>query len=304
MRTLALLLVLSPAAPAWAQFVGATLDLDRLDLAAGSRRRIVAAAERGDFREVETLLFGLSEADPTAPLLEALGAVLYRNGRYFAAAQALTGADRLAPLDEQSRFTLASAFIQMDRRHWARRELERLEREHPDEPLYPYRLAGVFHAYQRFEEAVRAARRALDRNPGFGPAHDVLGQALEELGRTDSALRAYGLAIEEAEQDEDRAWAFWHRAGLLRELGRLEEAEADLRRAVRLDPSRVEARYELGQTLRERGEAAAAAETLEEAVEIAPGDPKIRYALALCYRDLDRDEAARHELEAFQRLSR
>ena len=101
----------------------------------------------------------------------------------------------IAPLDELSRFTLATAYIAINRRHWARPELEKLAAMNPENAVYPYWLAGVSYFYQWYDEAIAKLRTSIDLDPDFAPAYDRLGQCLEGAGNTDEALAAYEKAV-------------------------------------------------------------------------------------------------------------
>ena len=307
MKRIALATILSTALPLTAQeIVGAALDLNRVvSLSTDVRTRILAALERGDATTAEALLFRQADRKASGPLLEALGALHYFNGRYFAAAQALARSDRLAPIGEQSRLTLALACIQLGRRHWARPHLERLRREHPKNPVYPQRLAAIFYTDQRFDEAEQLALEAIERDSGFGPAHDVLGQIREATGRFEEALEAYARAqvLQEKSESGD-GWPSQHRGALLRELGRLEEAEKALQQAVAFNPELAAAHYEIGLLHQDRDEPRSAIVALKRAAELAPGEAKIRYALARAYREDGDADSARRELELFRQLRR
>jgi tetratricopeptide (TPR) repeat protein len=70
------------------------------------------------------------------------------------------------------------------------------------------------------------------------------------------------------------------------------------RRAVELDPERVEARRWLGMTLLLTGYYADARDQLEAAHRALPGDPNIRVGLARCYAALDQNAEANALLDA------
>jgi Flp pilus assembly protein TadD len=65
----------------------------------------------------------------------------------------------------------------------------------------------------------------------------------------------------------------------LGESGRLDEAIASFREAVRLKPDFARAHFNLGVALYRRGDRAGAAAALREAGRLDPGDPDIRGAL-------------------------
>ena len=130
-------------------------------------------------------------------------------------------------------------------------------------------LAGARHD---FAGALVWGRRAEDANPFNGNVHDVIGDALIELGRYPAAFRelqaavdtkpnlssyarasyahelqgdvrgAVGimqLALQAAGTAQDQAWALNQLGDLFFNSGRLDEAEQRYRRAVQTDPSFV-----------------------------------------------------------------
>lgn len=282
------------------------IDLASLGIATKSEQPLREAIEKQDWRGVEELLFAISQRDPpNAALLQALGAAHLNNQRYLQAASAYVRADRIAPLDEASRFALANAYLGLEKSHWARRELERLARENPRNALYPFWLASVFHEYQWFELAYKQAQRAVVLLPESAKAHERLGQVLEALNRKDEAREAYRQAVAKARRANEPAPSeAYHLGRLLRELGEFEESAEWLAAALELAPKFWEAHYELGRTLYRLDRWDGALAALTEAVEVQPNEARIHYALAQTYKRRGDTEAARSSLSRFQALSK
>ncbi len=74
-----------------------------------------------------------------------------------------------------------------------------------------------------------------------------------------------------------------------------------LERAVALDPTAAEARYELGRLALDAGNPKDALPHLEAAAKRKPQSSKIHFALSRAYRELDRPEDAARELAAFEK---
>ena len=272
----------------------ASVKLGELETA----RQAAAAIEQGPEAEQSS-----PRPDSAAPLT-ALGAVLFHNERYLQSAIAYNQAERIAPLGELSRFTLATAYIAMDRRHWARPELEKLAAMNPRNAVYPYWLAGVDYFYQWFDDAIAKLRTSIELDPDFAPAYDRLGQCLEGAGNPDEALAAYEKAIMlNKTQGNGSPWAAWHLGSLLHDLGRLSDAEDALREALQNARDSPRVYYDLGVVLRKQGKLKEAREVLLRAAELDPADPKPHYALAEVYRRSGDKRKALAELEEFQGLS-
>ncbi len=299
-RSLSALLLLAVSAG------GQTLEFSVgvLDVAADVRKEIAAAAASGDWRTAEAALYRAAQDKPgDAKLLRALAVAHFQAGRWFAAARAFKRSDRIEPLRASDRFALATAFSRLERRHWARAELERLVAEHPAEKDYRFALSEIFYFYQWFGQAAEQLEAALRLAPRFAPAHDRLGQCFEGMGEHEQASAAYRRAIELDEASGRKSpWPAFHLGSLLHDLGRLAEAQAALERAAAVDPPQAAVHYELGVVLRKLGEWAAAAESLERAVALAPENVQALPALAQVYRRMGAENAARQTLERFREM--
>lgn len=254
---------------------------------------------------VEGILLEAAEMDAVSgPVLRALGIAHYQCGRYFQAAAALKRADRAEPLEPEARFLLVNAFLQLQRRHWARAELEQLVREHPGHGPYRVALAEVHYHRQHFEQGVSELKEAISRTGGSVEAFDLLGQCLEGLGRLGEASDAYGRAIALDKASGVRSpWPHFHLGSLLHDQGDLETATEALQIAATIDPNNVAATLELGIVLRKAGELGQAANVLETAGRLDPDNPTIPYTLAGVYRQLGQTERSAAALDQFRQIS-
>jgi len=102
-------------------------------------------------------------------------------------------------------------------------------------PLFAgwYNLGASLAKHGDRTNAVIAYSNALALKPDFHPAAVNLGLSLEAKGETEAALQAWERALQ---PDEARILLLNHRGRLLEKLGRLEEAEATLRRSLLIDP--------------------------------------------------------------------
>ena len=285
---------------------GQTLELSvgGLDIAADVRRETAAAAASGDWKTVEAALYRAAQDKPgDAGLLRALAVAHFQAGRWFAAARAFKRSDRIEPLRAADRFALATAFSRLERRHWARAELERLVEEHPAEKDYRFALSEIFYFYQWFGQAAEQLEAVIRLAPGFASAHDRLGQCFEGMGRHEKAAEAYLRAIELDEASGRKSpWPAFHLGSLRHDLGLLAEAKAALERAAAVGPPQAAVHYELGVVLRKLGQWTAAAESLERAVALEPENAQALPALAQVYRRMGAETAARQTLERFREL--
>jgi tetratricopeptide (TPR) repeat protein len=129
------------------------------------RDHVEQAIRTRDFLKAEQILVHEIDRNPRSPNLLTLAAgVFFLDGKYLNAATALKKAEAVAPLDDQSRFTLAMSYIAMDRRDWARPELEKLAQKNADNPLYLYWLARLDYDAQQYPAAMKAGTRDRHRS--------------------------------------------------------------------------------------------------------------------------------------------
>ncbi len=300
-RTALLLVATSPASTlATAQEVA--LDPQRLGLNPAEASALERAITSGTWPVAEAILYEAAQADPDNPARQrALGIAHFQAGRAYSAAAALKRADSSYPLDSEARFLLASAFLRLERRHWARAELELLVETHADRDRYRLALARIHYDQQRFQDGVELLRRGIEAHGSSAEALDLLGQCLEGLGRHEEAAQAFRTAI--AIGEPQSPWPHFHLGSLLHDLGRLESAEEALRIATDIGPENGPAHKELGIVLHKAGKLRASSEALETAARLAPGDVTIHYALAGVYRKLGFEKRSDASMRRFQELS-
>ncbi|MCP5119889.1 MAG: tetratricopeptide repeat protein [bacterium] len=252
-----------------------------------------------------TVILLATQALHGSEALKTQGAEHFEKGRYLESTIAYKKADLITPLDNRSRFTLVTAYIALERGHWARPELEKLIAADPFNPVYPYWLARVYYTFNWFDEAVEELDKALALDPDFAAAYDRLGLCLEGLGNNEAALARNETAVRlNQESGESAHWPAYHLGSLLHDLGQLEKAEKSLRRALRAAADMAEAHYELGVVLDKRGKSREAVKQLLRAAELDESDPQPHYALSQIYRRLGDREKAMEEIRRFRELSK
>jgi tetratricopeptide (TPR) repeat protein len=266
----------------------------------------MVALRSGAYETAETLLLEVAEAQPrNADVLRLLGGVFFLRGRPLNAAVALKKAEKLAPLDEHSRFTLAMSYITLGRRDWARPELGKLIGADPGNPLYPYWIARLDYDDQQYATAVKGLLHAIELDPRFMKAWDNLGLVYDSLGRFDEAIRSYEEAIRiNDEQKTKSPWPSLNLGLLLTRLDRIEEAETRFRESLACDPGFAQAHYQLGLVLEKKGRVAEALPALEEAARLDPASAEAQYARARLYRRAGEREKADRALQRFEQIKK
>ncbi|MFL5574673.1 MAG: tetratricopeptide repeat protein [Gemmatimonadaceae bacterium] len=136
--------------------------------------------------------------------------------------------------------------------------------------------------------AVTAYRQLLKIDPKHARARNNLALLLERRGNVQGALEELELAIA---AEPDNVSLLLNRAAVLSSHLRFEQAEQDLRRALRFGET-AETLTNLGMVLSKGGRAREAVEPLRRAVDLAPNNAAAYYYLAEVYNRLDQLPAA------------
>jgi tetratricopeptide (TPR) repeat protein len=89
------------------------------------------------------------------------------------------------------------------------------------------------HVHRRSEEAFESCNKALEVDPTYANALWKRGQLYAAQGNLEAAVADYTAAIQ---ADSSWPWVYYLRAQALVELGRSDEAQADLKQALELEP--------------------------------------------------------------------
>ena len=261
-------------------------------LAAGS-----AALRAGDLRVALGQLEAAARGAPDASEARRLFATaLTADDRPAEAVEQLEAAVKLNPQDERARVALARALVAAGRHADAERslvhavaaiptsaqaryELGRLYQllERPRNAADAYTAAAAFHvvvgqerlyeligrarlADADFDAALAAFVRRIDASPNHAEAHRTLGEAYSQLGRDDEAL-AELIAASLIDPADPQTHA--ERAQIHLRNGRYEAAAVAARAALERDPSSPGALYALGASLLRLGRAAEGTDAIE-----------------------------------------
>ncbi len=227
--------------------------------AQGDFARALAALQAGRRDEAETLLRGIVAREPSfVPALQLLGTALSAAGRPAEALDWFQRAGALQPPSAALLHNRAQALLNLNRAAEARADLE----------------------------------RAVSADPTLHPAWNLLGTARAALGDAAGAQSAYDRALE---LRPDHVATHFNRALFMHQAGRIDEAIAGYRAALRLDPALAAARERLAEALNVAGMEDLRAKRLDRALE------RFREALQL---DPALDEALNNLGAAYAATSR
>lgn len=123
----------------------------------------------------------------------------------------------------------------------------------------------------RIEEAIAAYRDLLEREPDLADSWYNLGWLQRKARQFEAALGSYDEALKRGVRDPEEVRL--NRAVILADdLARPEEAEAELREALSLNPAYLPALLNLGNLHEDLGRRGEAQQAYRRALEIAPGD--------------------------------
>jgi predicted AlkP superfamily phosphohydrolase/phosphomutase/predicted Zn-dependent protease len=161
------------------------------------------------------------------------------------------------------------------------------------------RLFSHSQKLRKLPELVPLLKKLVGENGDSAFHSNYLGLALDETGRLREAEASYRRALK---GDPDHAGALANLGSLLARQRRFEEAIPVLRSAVSRDPASVEARVSLGAALSIGGRNEEAIATLREGEKLGLATPVLYNALALAYYQARQKEKAIGSLKASLKL--
>jgi len=284
-------------------------DLSGLPLNDVHRLELEDALKRRDYKQAEALLVEEAGRDPNsvraAKLLVMAGGIFFLDGQYLNSAIAWKKAEAIAPLDDPTKFTLAMAYVKLNRRDWARPELEKLAADHPQDPLYLYWLARLDYDAQNYAAAITRLKKVVELDPKMMRAYDSLGLCYDYLGQSNEAIKHLNRAVElNRLQSKPSPWPHVDLAASLVSVNQLPDAEKHLREALSFDARLPQAHYQLGRVLEMQGSYQEAVQSLKQAIVLQPGYPEPHYLLGRLYHRLGDDQLSKKEIARFQQLKK
>lgn len=294
------------AVPVLAQKPAGILERIRsAPLAPDARQAVTTSFEQKKFDRLETLMAGATNAavpQDRAALHAILGALEFLGGRMSLAVQAFRQADGVSPLDDHDRFTLAMALVDLGDVQASRTELTRLTERHPDQPIYLYWLARLDYGQRLYDDAVQKFKKVIDMDPSWARGYDNLGLTYDMMGLNEEAHEAFAKAV--VLNRNLPAPSPWppHNLGYLRlRLQQFDQAEKDLREALRYDPQFALAHYHLARVLEreDRNDAAVDEYKAAAALDVKLAEPL--YSLGLLYHRRGRESESAAAFEEYRR---
>jgi tetratricopeptide (TPR) repeat protein len=279
--------------------------VSRLPIDAAEKRRLAADLRHRRFEAAETLLLKEANKQPKAAALFAFaGRVFFLDRKYTNCVIAYSKAEKLAPLGELDQFTMAMAFLAIERQDWAKLQLEKLHSDHPADARYVYWLGKLDFDQQNLPEAIEKFETAIRLDPLFVKALDMLGVSEEIGGKDAEAIRHHERAVDLNRWSVSPSpWPPLNYGIMLVRVGDLASAEPLLREALNYDPDLAEAHYRLGTCLEKKNRYEDAGAEYIRASELDPTAPAPWYALSRTLRTEGRVAEAERAAAEFKRRS-
>jgi tetratricopeptide (TPR) repeat protein len=275
-------------------------------LTPAERQTVSTAWSQKAFDRVEAVLIGVARTatpkDHASALCALLGALEFSGGRVERAVRAFQQADLLSPLDDRDRFTLAMALIDAGDAKAARTELTRLNELHPTQPVYLYWLGRLDYDQRLYDDAVEKFKRVIALEPNSPRGYDNLGLSYDMQGMTEEARAAFTKAVDlNRKLPAPSAWPPDNLGFFQLRLEQFDDAEKNLREALKYDPKFALAHYHLARVLEKENRDDAA---IEEYKTAAAQDVNLAlplYSLGMLYRRRGQDAEAAVALAEYRK---
>ena len=252
-----------------------------------------------DAKAIEHLQLAMRLAPGDERVRLALARALGDAGRLDEAAQSMRDTLAVLPGSAEARWTLAGILEKAGRGIEAARELDAAAALTPvaGKAALNWRAAGIYDLHQNFDRVVALLRQRVRLTPNNPAVHKQLGLVQSRRGRSDEAFAELAMADLLGGADAESLSVLGQ---LHLDADRLEHAESVLRRAVVIQPDRLDARYALGRTLLRQGRASDAREQLdafERLRDRAMDDQRRDFEIDKLRAEAAQQSAAGHRIE-------
>ncbi len=271
-------------------------DAQRADLDKAVRKHDYAA-------EKAVIDQAMAEHPKSFELLVMAGRLAYLEKQPEDSAAALESADKIKPLAETDRMTLALAYAFIRKPTQSRAQLQTLMKAAPGNAEYPYLLGRVELQNQQLEAAVADFKKAIQVNPDLVRAYEDLGQAQENLGLVEDARKTYEAGAQRNREKGIRwEWSPLDLGVVMLKANELDGAEKLFDESLKYNYHFGWAHYYMGQLFQARGNSGQAIAEYQEAVVDQPTLRQAWLALGREFTREGRTADAEKSLAIFKRL--
>jgi tetratricopeptide (TPR) repeat protein len=279
----------------------------------GAREAPLSDAERTDLDRAVTkhnyaaekavIDRAMTEHPDSFELLVMAGRLGYLEKNPRDSADALAHADKIKPLGDTDRMTLALALSFSDRLPQARVEFLKLIKADARNAEYYFLLGRIDANGNHPEDAAKEYAKAIELDPTMVHAYENLGQVQESLNLPDEARKTYEQGVLHNRANKVHwEWSPLDLAVFLLKANDLDGADKLLRESLQYNPRFGWAHYHMGQLFQKQGKEA---EAMTEYKEAVVDDPRLRQAWLALGRQFTRQGnkvQADRSLEIFKQL--
>jgi tetratricopeptide (TPR) repeat protein len=169
--------------------------------------------------------------------------------------------------------------------------------KYPQDERAHSNLGVTLFIQQEYPEAAEELQKAIEINPNFSPAYNMLGYSQRFLGNNEAAEKAFKKYIELVPNDPNPYDSY---AELLMKTGRFDESIAQYRKALSVDPHFVASHYGIASDLMFQGKHDQAIAEAEKLNRAAQNDGDRRFAMftrTVVYVDQGKTDQALKEMQ-------
>jgi tetratricopeptide (TPR) repeat protein len=203
-----------------------------------------------------------------------IGAALQMQGKGVEALPYLQDAVVANDIKPERNCRLGVALIEAGRLDEAETAIKQALEARPRNPEFQLAMAGLLHAKGQREEAEEIFLQVLAAHPDNASAHRLYADFLSAQGKVSEAEKHYAAAVEKSTRPDVKLRRSY--AAALAHDGKLPEAVAQLKEAVKLESSHAQANFELAEVLSQIGQTREAVVHYEQAIK---SEPKLVAAL-------------------------
>ena len=237
------------------------------------------------------------------PSLHLKSYLLFSSGRYQ---EALGWAARFLerqPDGGETRKIAGLARFMLGDKVGAEHDFKRATELRPRDFNAHYYLGRIYFERSKLTLALEAFQQAIMLNPRSVKARNHLGQTLEGLTRFDEAMSAYSEAIEiEGEGHERSEWPYYNLGALVLSEGDASRAVDLLEQALERNSASVQTRTKLGVALSAASRLQDAERELRTALRTDPDNADAHFQLGRVLMKLGQTQEGRRHLSRFERL--
>lgn len=261
-----------------------------------------AAMRGGDLNAVLHTLEPAAERFPnSSEAHRALGMAYWMNDQYDRSIAQFRMAIELNPRDERAHLELADVLTEAERFTEAERVLREAINALPTSGQAHWKAGRVFQSLHKDLEAVQAFERAAAFKPlaGASRLYVILGRMYLSASDLERSRAAFERSID---IDPNSPEAHRQLGDVYRKLGRHDPALLEFLVAGIIDPQDAASYVGAGQTFLETRQYAEAVGAFKRAVALKPSDKEARYGLATALMRSGEAESGTRELEVYRRL--